>query len=100
MIVIVMHHYNLDLQAAVDWVGEFYFQQTRLFLLLKDNLPTWEEPLNSIVARYVEGLGNWVTANEHWSFETQRYFGTKGLDIWNHRVVDLLPQTHGIAQVD
>ena len=41
---------------------------------------------------YVDGIGNWVRANDAWSFESQRYFGHKGLEIQASRVVELRPK--------
>lgn len=61
------------------------------FLNNADKVPSFGPKLDPQVARYVDGLGNWVRANDQWSFESQRYFGTKGLQIMKHRTVGLLP---------
>lgn len=100
MVTIIMHQNDTDVNGAMRWIGEFHDRLAKSFLLTKDRLPSWGEPIDSQVARYVHGLGNWVRANDQWSFESQRYFGTKGLEILNHRVVKLLPKlkpTAGIA---
>lgn len=100
MVTVVMHQNDTDVNGAMTWIGEFHDRLAKSFLLTKDRLPSWGEPIDSQVARYVHGLGNWVRANDQWSFESQRYFGTKGLDILNHRVVKMLPKvkpTAGIA---
>ena len=87
-----MHERDVDLQGAMDYIGELHEGLVKSFLLAKDRLPSWGEPVDSQVARYVHGLGNWVRANYQWSFESQRYFGTKGPDIMKHRRVELLPK--------
>jgi len=100
MVTIVMHQFDTDVQGAMEYIGKLHDRLAGAFLLTKDRLPSWGEPTDSQVARYVHGLGNWVRANDQWSFESQRYFGTKGLDIMKHRVVKLLPKadhTDGIV---
>ena len=92
MVTVIMHERDVDLQGAMDYIGELHEGLVKSFLLAKDRLPSWGEPVDSQVARYVHGLGNWVRANYQWSFESQRYFGTKGLDIMKHRRVELLPK--------
>lgn len=99
MVTVVMHERDIDVQGAMDYIGGLHDRLVKSFLLAKDRLPTWGEPIDSQVARYVHGLGNWVRANDQWSFESQRYFGIKGLDIMNHRRVEMLPKlraTEGI----
>lgn len=100
MVTIVMHQFDTDVQGAMDYIGNLHDRLAGAFLLTKDRLPSWGEPIDSHVARYVHGLGNWVRANDQWSFESERYFGTKGLDIMKHRVVKMLPKanrTDGIS---
>jgi len=100
MVTIVMHQNDTDVDGAMTWIGEFHDRLAKSFLLTKDRLPSWGGSIDAQVARYVHGLGNWVRANDQWSFESQRYFGTKGLEILKHRVVKMLPKvkpTAGIA---
>jgi hypothetical protein len=94
MVTIVMHQFDTDVQGAMDYIGDLHDRLAGAFLLTKDRLPSWGEPIDSQVARYVHGLGNWVRANDQWSFESQRYFGTKGLDIMKHREVKMLPKVN------
>jgi Delta6-protoilludene synthase len=98
MVTIVMHQFNTDIQGAMDYIGDLHDGLAADFLLNKDRLPSWGEPVDSQVAQYVDGLGNWVRANDQWSFESQRYFGMEGLDILKHRVVKLLPKVNGMVR--
>ena len=100
MVTVIMRERDVDVQGAMDYIGVLHDRLVKSFLLAKDRLPSWGEPIDSQVARYVDGLGNWVRANYQWSFESQRYFGTKGLDIMRHRKVEMLPKlrtTNGIV---
>jgi len=55
-------------------------------------LPKWGEPIDWQVRQYCDGLGNSVRAFDEWSFDTRRYFGTKGLEIKRERWVMLMPK--------
>jgi hypothetical protein len=46
--------------------------------------------IDTNVATYVGGLGNWVRANYDWCFESQRYFGDKGPEIRKTHRCELL----------
>ncbi|KIM48679.1 hypothetical protein M413DRAFT_83524 [Hebeloma cylindrosporum] len=91
MIVILMQYHNLSLQGAVDYVGELCKQTIDTFSTNKAELPSWGPEIDEMVARYVQGLQDWIVGSLHWSFQTQRYFGTEGLEVKKHRLVKLLP---------
>lgn len=99
MVTIVMHNYKLDVCGAMEWIGEFNDRIAKSFLLAKDQVPSWGEPVDSQVARYVHGLGNWVRANDQWSFESERYFGKMGMDILKNRVVNMLPKQNPVEGI-
>lgn len=40
----------------------------------------------------MDGIGNWVRANDQWDFETERYLGKKGPEIEEIQWVALLPR--------
>ena len=48
--------------------------------------------IDSDVAKYVDGLGNWVRASDQWGFESERYFGKRGPEIFENRWVTLMPK--------
>jgi hypothetical protein len=60
--------------------------------LYENKVPKFSESVDEQLARYVDGIGNWVRANYEWSFETERYFGKKGPEIKETRWVTLLPK--------
>ena len=41
---------------------------------------------------YVEHLAGWPRGNDCWNFESERYFGSEGLEVQKTRYVKLLPK--------
>lgn len=91
MVVVVMHELGLPMQEAIDFVGSLCMQTFERFVADKRRLPSWGTRIDKDVSVYVQGLEDWIAGNLHWTFETERYFGTTGLDVKAKRVVDLLP---------
>ncbi|KAJ6537376.1 isoprenoid synthase domain-containing protein, partial [Mycena vulgaris] len=75
MVAVVMHHNALDLPAVLEFVGEMCEQALARFASLKKELPSWGPKIDRDVARYIQGLADWISGTLYWSFETQRYFG-------------------------
>lgn len=42
--------------------------------------------------RYMNGMAQWVGANVQWSYESERYFGKRGLEVKRTRELTLLPR--------
>jgi hypothetical protein len=91
MIPVVMNERGLDLQSAVDFVGEMCKSTIDRFISERDNLPSWGPEIDRQVKIYVQGLADWIVGSLHWSFESTRYFGTNGRKIKQTRIVELLP---------
>ena len=89
-----MHEHNTDVNGAMLWVEDYLLKAAERFHTAMAALPQWEEPLNSQVKEYCDGLGQWVRALDAWSFESERYFGRKGLEIREKRWMLLLPKKH------
>ncbi|THH07887.1 hypothetical protein EW145_g3074 [Phellinidium pouzarii] len=77
---------SLDLQSAVDSVGELCAARVRELaryhptVLSKCSSPSLagagiKEILNTDIVLYAQGLGDCVRGVLHWAFETERYFG-------------------------
>nr|A0A348B780.1 RecName: Full=Sesquiterpene synthase 2; AltName: Full=Terpene cyclase 2 [Postia placenta Mad-698-R]BBD74518.1 sesquiterpene synthase [Postia placenta Mad-698-R] len=92
MIVVVQNQQGLDLQSAVNFVGDLCKQSIDRFHYLRENLPSWGPELDREVEIYVDGLADWITGSLKWSFESERYFGKAGLEVKKTRVVALLPR--------
>ncbi|KIJ61808.1 hypothetical protein HYDPIDRAFT_95823 [Hydnomerulius pinastri MD-312] len=92
MIDVVMNEQGLDLQSAVDFVGEMCRQSIDRFVEDRNSLPSWGPKIDKDVATYVDGLANWIVGSLHWSFDSERYFGLNGREVKRTRVVTLLPK--------
>ncbi|EAU88892.1 hypothetical protein CC1G_12294 [Coprinopsis cinerea okayama7 len=90
MIIILMEHHGHTLQSAVDYVGSLCQQTINTFCENKQQLPSWGPEIDDMVAKYVQGLEDWIVGSLHWSFQTRRYFGDEGQEIKQHRLVKLL----------
>ncbi|KAJ7737458.1 terpenoid synthase [Mycena maculata] len=90
IITVVMVQFKLDLDAVLDWISQFHDSLVAQFLMHARDIPSWGPVLDPQVGLYIDGLGNWVRANDCWSFESERYFGKAGLKIQKHRCLTLL----------
>jgi hypothetical protein len=50
------------------------------------------EPVDTELAQYVDGLGNWMRGNGQWNFESERHLGKKAPEIQKTRWMTLLPK--------
>ncbi|KAJ6522663.1 isoprenoid synthase domain-containing protein [Mycena vulgaris] len=91
MIVVAMHHHNLDLFSAAEFVGDMCRQAIEKFNVLRKEVPSWGGKVDQDVAQYVQGLADWIVGCVHWSFETERYFGKANKSVKATRHVQLLP---------
>ncbi|KAI0784430.1 terpenoid synthase [Abortiporus biennis] len=97
LVTIVMQQLGLDIHDALRWISHLHDEIAAKFLEAWNHIPVYSGPLDFEVRRYTEGLGNWVRANDQWSFESERYFGKQGLVIQKNREVVLLPKQPGIG---
>ncbi|KAI0066962.1 terpenoid synthase [Artomyces pyxidatus] len=95
IVTIVMHQEKTDIKGAMDWVVEYHKKLEAEFMELYEQVPKllkFGEPVDSELAVYVDGLGNWVRASDQWGFESERYFGKKAPEIQKRRWVTLMPK--------
>ncbi|OAX41622.1 terpenoid synthase [Rhizopogon vinicolor AM-OR11-026] len=92
MICVVMYEQGLDLQSAVDFVGELCKQSIDRFNEDRKLIPSWSPKIDKDVAVYVTGLADWIVGSLHWSFDSTRYFQNSGQEVKKTRVVNLLPR--------
>lgn len=94
MIVIVQRTQGLELQEAVDFVGQLCKQSIDRFVAASKRLPSFDNggQIDRDVAQYVKGLEDWIVGSLHWSFESERYFSKEGRVIKKTRTVNLLPK--------
>jgi hypothetical protein len=100
MVTVAMKERGLTLQGAMDFIGEEFRKFGSRFITLMKEIPSFDDlddEAHRALGRYIWGMGNWVTANTYWSFECGRYFGTRGLEIMQHRLVEISPKREDIA---
>ncbi|KAI0076176.1 terpenoid synthase [Panus rudis PR-1116 ss-1] len=95
MVVVVMRQRGLDLQGAIDFVGDLCKQSIDRFEADRQKLPSWGPEVDRDVQTYIRGLQDWIVGSLHWSFDTTRYFGSDGAAIKMHRQIKLLPAVTG-----
>nr|BDI63096.1 sesquiterpene synthase [Collybia nuda] len=94
LVAIVCHEMKFSLERSFHWISVLHDDLVERFLRVWRDIPTFGGPIDREVRTYVDGLGNWVRANDQWSFESERYFGKMGLEIMQTRRVKLLPKQH------
>ncbi|KAG6877090.1 hypothetical protein C0993_010326 [Termitomyces sp. T159_Od127] len=92
LVTILMQHRHFTLTEAVKWIGDYALERVHSFLDDLNRVPFFGEEYQADVKRYLNGLGNFVRANDCWHFESGRYFGRDGLEIQRSRRVVLLPK--------
>ncbi|KZT73096.1 terpenoid synthase [Daedalea quercina L-15889] len=91
IVTVLMHNKGVDLQTAVDLVGQHFKTLMDRFMEVKSRLPSWGSAVDQTVQMYVEAMEHWVSGNLEWSFETQRYFGPLHGEIKRTRIVPIRP---------
>lgn len=91
MISVLMNIHGLELQDAIDFVGDLCKQSIDRFTHEQDNLPIIGPTIDKDVEIYVSGLASWIVGSLHWSFESERYFGKKGKTVKSSRIIALRP---------
>jgi Delta6-protoilludene synthase len=92
ILTVVMNEKGVDLHGALDWLAKYNDDVLSKFQAQRHMLPSWGPDMDHVVKEYVERLGYWIRGHDCWSFESGRYFGSKGPEIKEHRLVTLLPR--------
>jgi hypothetical protein len=98
IVTVAMHEFKLDHFGAMGWLETHIKEDVERFLVNYACLPSWGEDIDGRLKIYINGLGYWVRGNDSWSFEGQRYFGTRGLEIQKSRWVTLQPSKEGFVK--
>lgn len=67
-----MAELNFGVQEAIDWIGRLHDELANDFRAEYARVPslfTESEAVNLEIRLYADALGNWVRANDQWSFE-------------------------------
>ncbi|KAG1882563.1 hypothetical protein F4604DRAFT_1577023 [Suillus subluteus] len=100
IVTIVMHELDTDVNGAMLWVADRHTKVETKYFEAVTATPKWGEPIDSQVREYCDGMGNWVRANHDWNFESERYFGTKGLEVQRKRWILPMPKDRPKSRED
>ncbi|KAK8061943.1 terpenoid synthase [Apiospora phragmitis] len=99
LITIIMQQFGLGVQEAFDYTGALSRMKMKRFYVLYRRLPRWMGPVGLDVQKLVDGMAQCVSGVMHWSYESERYFGKRGLAIKGSRTFGLLPKVYGDGPV-
>ncbi|CCM04071.1 uncharacterized protein FIBRA_06230 [Fibroporia radiculosa] len=92
IVTLAMHHFGCNVTEAMEWVAQYHTEIEGNFMDGLKKIPTWGPEIDRQIIEYIDGLGNWLRANDCWSFESGRYFGSKGPEVQITRRVPLMPK--------
>ncbi|KAG1722252.1 terpenoid synthase [Suillus lakei] len=97
LITTVMLEIGLDRSGAMAWAARYHAEVEKRFTDGLAKVPSWGPSVDVLVKEYLDGMATWARANHCWSYETQRYLGTKGPEIQRTGLVPLLPKVNSKA---
>jgi hypothetical protein len=92
LITILMVELGLDRSGAMAWAARYHAEVEKRFTDGLAKVPSWGPSTDVLVKEYLDGMATWARANHCWSYETQRYLGTRGPEIQRTGLVPLLPK--------
>ncbi len=96
LVVVLMHEKDIGYQAAIEQAAKMVRDTIVRFETHRAQLPSWGPERDEMVAKYVQGLQDWMIGNACWSFETERYFGSDGAKTKETLRVPLLPKLQAL----
>lgn len=94
----IMEEHKLDVPAAMEWLENFGGRRVDTFLSRIKELPSWGPEMDLNVRKYIENIGYLVRGTDAWSYESGRYWGTKGMEIQETRLVTLFPEVEKVQE--
>ena len=88
LVSVLMHERGISAQEAVDHIGERFKQLTGEFMLTMMHLPELPESVRTTYAEFVLDIAVWVEGHTQWSFVSERYFGKKGMEVREKKIVE------------
>ncbi|KAI8989884.1 terpenoid synthase [Trametes punicea] len=92
LLTVIMHELNTDLDGAMLWAMDFHRAVSKKFFEYLKGVPTFGPDVDVQLQEYLRGITNWPRSIDSWSFESNRYFGERGLEVQKTRKVSLLPR--------
>lgn len=93
IVTVIMKQFHMGIQEAINKAGELSEMKMEFFYTLSQQIPHCVGPADlDDVQRLVDGMARCVSGVMHWSYESQRYFGTHGPEVKRTRILHLLPK--------
>ncbi|KAG2346537.1 terpenoid synthase [Suillus weaverae] len=92
LITAIMLELGLDRSGAMAWAARYHTEVEKRFIDGLEQVPSLGISCTDVLVKYFDGIATWARANHCWSYEGQRYFGTRGTEIQRNRLVPLLPK--------
>jgi len=96
-VTVVMKHLSLDLDAAIQWISDYHDNCLAEFDVIfeevinhQNGFPSWGGDSDRQLVEYIGIFADLIRGNYEWSFGTQRYFGSKSLEVKNTRKVIII----------
>lgn len=99
-VMLVMREQDIDLPEAMDWILKYGQEVVKSFNANVAALPSWGPEVDDKVRIYVDGIAQNIRGVDDWTFESQRYFGTRGAEIKATRVMYPFPPGCGFVKLD
>ena len=92
ILTIVTKQLGYTFREALEWTSNYHSELEARFLKGIMQLPSFGPGIDPLLERFVQAMAMWIRGNDSWNFEGGRYFGSKGLEIQQTRVVPFMPK--------
>ncbi len=94
----IVEEHKVDVPAAMEWLDNFGKYRVDTFLNGIEQLPSWGPEIDANVQKYIKSIGYVVRGADAWSYESERYWGKKGMEIQKTRQVTLFPEAEEVQE--
>lgn len=92
IVTVLINQYRLTVQEAMDKTGDLADKKMDKFCDLYLQVPRYVGLIDLDIQKLVDGMAQCVSGVMHWSYESQRYFDQRDMEIKRSRQVRLLPK--------
>jgi len=73
LVFIIQNEQRCSLEEAMQRAARMHDDEVRAFIELESKIPSWGEPIDTGVQRYIDVVRCWMRANMDWSLMSERY---------------------------
>ncbi|KAL5638998.1 hypothetical protein ACGC1H_003389 [Rhizoctonia solani] len=90
LVCVAMHHNNLRLEEAIDFVNRLTKSRLDEYVETKAKLSSFGPGLDEQVTQYIQGIEYCVQGFIDWTFMTPRYFGNEAAKVKETGIVNIM----------